>query len=318
MAGHAQRHGISGNKGRGFEFTGTVRGVLSPGPGRTIYVHTEGGQSGSGAGWDSPLSTMAAAFAVVQSGDTILVAGNVREQLVTPTGIFDVRVVGVGPRPRHADAHTDGNGRRAAATWRAPASPTATTALCRVLQQGWVFENILFAAHTDYGALEFVRNAGADDAERDASHGAVLNCRFAGGAYGILIGKSGSFTENVHNLLIAGNTFNDQTTAAISGINGRRLQVLDNVFMDVASGVIVPAVQSVFRGNTVGKHTTYGLDLNGGEYNMVNGNWLSGAYTTDTGRYRPGTSDDWSGNFSSDEDESTVTSGITHAVPTTD
>lgn len=283
------------------EMTREFPGQL-PVRGRVWHVDAiSGNNSNTGRDWTSPFLTMAKAFTSVDNGDVIRFKGKVREQLVTPVQVFDVTVIGEGNRPRHADS-TPAGGDEAAATWAAPASPTATTALCRVLQQGWRFENILFAPHTDYGALEFVRNAGAGNAERDASHGVVRNCRFAAGAYHIMIGKAGEFSEIVNNLLIQGNTFNDATTTSLFSPNAysQRLQVLDNVFQGNVNSIIVPATKSVIARNFMGSFTTKSIDLvGGGGLNIITLNYLSGTYDIASGYRGSNANDEWGGNMNS-------------------
>jgi hypothetical protein len=267
-----------------------------------FYVDTvNGSNNNSGRDWTAPFLTMAKAFTSVDNGDVIRFKGKVREQLITPVQVFDVSVIGEGNRPRHADA-TPAGGDEAASTWAAPASPTATTALCRVLQQGWRFENILFAPHTDYGALEFVRDAGAGDAERDASHGVVRGCRFAAGAYGIMIGKAGTYSEIVNNLLIEGNTFNDQTDTSIYSPDAysQRLQILNNVFQGNANHIKVPAQKSFIVGNLMGSFTTKSIYLVGGAgSNVITGNYLSGTYDIASGYQSANANDEWGGNANS-------------------
>jgi hypothetical protein len=168
--------------------------------GTTYFVDANlGVDTNTGKGWAEPFLTMSKAFTSVASGDTIVFTGKVREQLITPVNIFDVSVIGIGNRPHHADSTPTG-GQFATATWTTPASGATTAALVKVLQQGWRFENILFAGPTDHACIWLFRNAGAGDLERDASHAVIRNCRFAGGQDGIWI------TE-VFDILIEDNIF---------------------------------------------------------------------------------------------------------------
>ena len=74
-------------------------------PGTTYYVDAyDGDNNNDGRAWATPFLTMAAAFAVLSSGDTIRFRGKVTEQLTTPVQVFDVTVIGDANRPRHADA----------------------------------------------------------------------------------------------------------------------------------------------------------------------------------------------------------------------
>lgn len=266
---------------------------------------------------DTPLSTMERAFELIEakvsfgqggSGSVICFIGNVAEQLVTPAGVFDVTVIGCGNRPRNADAF-NGNSGYSAATWKPPASATAATALCRVLQQGWAFYNILFDPPADAAALEFVRNAGSGTSERDASHFTVIGNRFGAGQNHIAIGAT-SFTENLFNGLIAGNTFNDATAASImtgGGVAGFRHQIVDNVFIDNESHIDLPLNEGLIARNIIGPFTTTAIDLTGGANNVVGPhNVLSGTYDNGGGYTESGT-DTWAGNYTE--------AGITTANP---
>lgn len=193
---------------------------------------------------------MARAFALIQSGDVIRFTGKIREQLVTPVQVFDVTVIGEGKRPRHADAAPAPLGGSSAATWTTPASGATTAALCKVMQQGWAFENILFAGPSDHACLNFFRDAGAGDAERDASHGVVRGCRFASGLDGIWI------TE-VFDMLIENNIFMGMTGFDILGKAGAGVAaplqgvVQDNIFIGSANHIKLDASKWVFRRNVL-------------------------------------------------------------------
>lgn len=185
--------------------------------GKTWYVNaTDGSDGDNGRTWTSAFGTMAKAFSVLASGDTIYFAGKVREQLTTPVNVFDVSVIGAGNRPHHADSTPTG-GQYATATWTTPASGATTAPLVKVLQQGWRFENILFQGPTDHACINLFRDAGAGDAERDASHAVIRGCRFAGGQDGVYI------TE-VADVLIEDNLFGSGSSGltgfAIKGIAG--------------------------------------------------------------------------------------------------
>lgn len=154
-------------------------------------------QGKTGSGWSDALTTVAAVFGSAQaaggtaigdrhfrSGDFIFIAGKVQEQLTTPVQVFDVTVVGLCNRPRHADAEPAG-GNYASSTWTTPASPAAATPLLQVMQQGWRFINLLFAGPSDAACVLLYRDGGSGDDERDASHAEFHNCRFASGQDGI-------------------------------------------------------------------------------------------------------------------------------------
>ncbi len=175
------------------------------GRGSTHFLDTiNGSNSKSGKSWDEAFATMTYAMTQLTSGDTLVCAGKCEEQVTTPVGVFDVTVIGVGNRPRHADSSPAG-GQRGAFSWTEPGTEVAQAPLVDVIQQGWRFENILFYSGDDNACIRLSRTAeGAD--ETDASHLTVRNCRFAsgyngisdvGGCYGVLIEdcRFGAFTN---------------------------------------------------------------------------------------------------------------------------
>lgn len=289
-------------------FTTKVFHNKSASKGRAWFVDTVHGTNGSGRSPKDAFTTMDAAFDVINSGDIIYFVGDVREQLVTPAQVFDVTVVGCGNRPRHADSAPTG-GAYAASTWRAPASGgTAAQATVRVIQQGWRFINILFAAVDSNAAMiEVVRNSASGNSERDASHAEIIGCRFAGAGIGIRVGAT-SFAENVFNVLVQDCTFSDNTTAIdSSGGLAYRWQVLNNTFIDNATHIDVGFTEAVIKGNVFGLTTSVGVDLTGGTNNVVTGNYFHGDFNV---LNTAGTTDMWAGNFAEE------TGGVTDADPT--
>lgn len=223
--------------------------LASPAAGALYWVDTNSGNDGAdGLSPATAFRSMSRAFAVIVSGDTIRVRGKVREQLVTPVQVFDVTIIGDGTRPRHADSTPNG-GQNATATWTDPASPTAGQALCRVLQQGWRFVNILFAANATGSAVELYRDAGAADAERDASHASFVGCRFASGLNGI------SDLGGCVNVLVTGNRFEALTGFAILGVGNIGVGQSDwliasNTFDGFTNGVKIAAFGCRVQDNT--------------------------------------------------------------------
>jgi hypothetical protein len=269
-----------------------------------------GSNAYDGLTWERPFLTMAKAFTTVASGDTILFAGKIKEQLVCPVQVFDVSVVGIGNRPRHADS-TPAGGELANSTWAAPASPVAAQALVRVLQQGWRFENILFAASAGCACIELVRNAGADDAERDASHAVIRNNRFAGVASTDSAIKFGatSYTEIVNNALIEGNDFQGLAHGIKEQSAGLqyRCQVRGNTFLSNTNDIVVGGYFLHVLGNVMSLAPTSCIKIDGGTgSNQVHGNYLCGTYADGT-LYNAGANDNWNGNYAS--------TGVTAAVP---
>jgi hypothetical protein len=272
------------------------------------YVDASRTASGDGTEWGQAFKTMAEAFNRLIGGETIRFAGTIREQLVTPVQVFDVRIIGAGNRPRHADS-TPSGGNLYASSWRPPASGAVSgKATVRVLQQGWSFENILFTMESATAAgVEVVRDAGAGNAERDGSHCSVLGCRFAGAGIGVRSGVAGLFTEIAFNVLVEGNTFHDNTKA-ISGINGNAWQIVDNIFRGNTNHIVAAFQNTQIIGNIMGSFTTGSIDLTGGGgLNQVSLNVLSGTYADGAAYRKSNANDNWNGNFAS--------TGVTAAVP---
>lgn len=270
--------------------------------GNTWFVNAYIGSDGySGKSPLSPFLTMAQAFEVVQSGDVINFCGKITEQLVTPVNVFDVWVNGTGNRPRHADAVPAG-GNFAAAQWGPPASGgVAAQATCRVLQQGWRFTNFLMTAiDTNAACLEIVRNAGAGDLERDASHAQILYMRFSGAGVGVRCGAT-SYTENPYNVEVGFSQF-DHMTTAIKVTGGSLFQwfIHDNNFVSNTNHIVGGAQTTLIKGNNFGTFTTTGINLSGSSgLNQVTGNNLSGTYSIVGGYVVANANDNWYGNASS-------------------
>jgi hypothetical protein len=245
------------------------------------------------------------AFDFVRSGDTIWVRGNIREQISTPAGVFDVKVIGV--RTRHADGHT-GNGGYSSTTWKTPASATAATPLLTVRQQGWELRNILFDGPSDAAAVQLFRDAGSGDAEDDASHAKIIGCKFVAAQNHIEF-KGGLSQVEIYNNLFFGATADSilETVGAGVGTNNYH-RFIGNIWHDNESHLDLDCNFASILYNVFGKFTTAGIDLNGGTYNTICGNSLSGTYSG-AGGYIKGTNDEWSGNFNS------LSGGVTAADP---
>ena len=271
-----------------------------------------GNDANSGTSPTSPFLTMARAFAVAGSGDVINFIGKIQEQLVAPVQVFDVLINGCGNRPRHADA-TPAGGAYSAAQWAAPAAGTAAQATLRLLQQGWRLQNFLMTAiDANAACVEVVRNAGAGDLERDASHASFLGMRFSGAGVGIRGGVAGTFTEIPYNVEVGWSQFDNMTYAMRAAIACNQWYIHDNVFAPNTNQIIMPLQNSLIRNNSIGPFTAGGnpggIDLNGGAgLNQITGNNLSGTYSNAGGYRAANANDNWYGNLSS--------AGLTSADP---
>lgn len=296
------------------QFIGAFTSLLNP-FGRVFYVDGNQGNSSSGRAPDKAFSTMTEAFNQLRSGDNIIFRGNIREELSTPAGVFDVTMIGGSNRPRHADQHTT-NGGYSAATWKPPASPTAATPLLIVRQQGWKFGNFLIDCPVDAAGIKLSRDAAAGDSERDAGHASFYGMRFESGLIGIENAGGAGF---VH---IKDSRFTRMSGSGAAGIKCTSTSVAvplewiieDSHFHNNASHILSSMSYSTIRRNIFGRFTaTLSIDIddqpsaNQGEYNVITGNYLSGTYGATA--YPPGSNNEWAGNFNS------LSGGITAADP---
>ena len=273
----------------------------------------DGSKAGnSGTSWESSMSTMAKAFAKVGSGDTIYLVGKVTEQLTTPVNVFDVRIIGTGTRPRHSDSMTGGHSSKA--HWSG-AGLTAATANLRIIQQGWHVENIMFQmVDADAAGIELVRNAGSGDAERDASHAAIVSNRFSGAGKGVRSGAT-SFVEVVNHVLIEDNRFDTNTFGIHGTVISNYWSIKDNEFRESTNAITADVGFAYIKGNLIAGFTASGnsggIDLRGSGTgrNIVTGNHLGGTYSHAGGYFEQASNDEWGGNTN------VLTGGITAALP---
>jgi hypothetical protein len=250
------------------------------GPGKVWYVDATNGNASATDGntWDTAFATMQQAFDKLSSGDKILFVGKVREQLVTPVNVFDVAVIGMGNRPRHSDSAPVG-GNTASSTWTTPASGATTAPLCKVLQQGWAFINILFAGPSDEACVQLFRDAGAGDLERDSGHAVFYGCRFASGQDAI------NDTGGNVDVLVKGCRFEALTRWCILGVGNIGVGqsdwlIEDNVFDGFDGGIKIAAFGCVIQRNTFTDGGTPATDVvlntsnGGGSDNFIVDNWF--------------------------------------------
>jgi hypothetical protein len=283
-----------------------------------------GSDSNTGLDPRKPLKTILEVLTRVQSGDTVYLTGNFAEEAGnTPKNVEDVTFIGVGGRPRHADAARDAKANQfgftdqnSGASWRPPATESGTTPLITVVHQGWTFENILFVAPTDAAAIKLDHSvvSGADDG--GGSHLTVRNCRFADGSIGIE-DEDGHF-----NVLVEDCTFQDLGDGIKNTSTSNAIPLMWRVrncwFNGNDNHIRVSASRWLIHDNYFGPiGSGVGITLNyvssQGASNVVTKNYLSGDYD---GEYLGGTGDEWAGNFSMDTASAEVgAEGLTTAAP---
>lgn len=287
--------------------------------GRKWFVDAKvGSDSNSGRTPAAPLLTMAAAFALIDSGDVIFFRGKIREQLDTPVGVHDVKIIGAGNRPRHADdlheSSTPGRG-SSSATWTAPASGSTAVPLLRCIQQGWRVERICFQLSGSATACIGVHKTDdAGDDERDGGHLEVIACKLqgtVGAAAGIGIQTNGNGFVGVYENLL----FGFATAMAKTGAAGGQVgwwDIQNNRFDANTNGIVLPLYHSLVRANYFMNHTKE-IDLTNGTTNIVTENHFLGNYDASVA----GTDDSWFNNYSLDAASAEVddTTGQTTSVP---
>lgn len=257
-----------------------------PQRGITYFVDTNSGSdNNTGLSWTRAFRTMAAAFAVLGSGDRIYFVGNVTEHLTSPLArAQNVTIIGATTRPRHADTHP-GGGELSGATWK---SAGTNSPLLTLRNSGWRFENILFVAHASNYAVELQRNATETAAgEYDASHAEFIGCRFASGGGGL------NDTGGCFNVVVRDCTFQALTTACILGVGNIGIgqlfwEIINNKFLGFDNGVKIVGESCRVEGNIftdgLTPNTTFVLDMknNGtGHDNFVVDNY----FQTTTGNF---------------------------------
>jgi len=278
-------------------------------------LHTPKYSFGHGRSQDYPLSTLAAALSASQTGDVILIHGNIREEVTQSNLKFDQKIVGVGGQ-HHPDQPTSSYHPGASAI-RPPSSPTATTALVTVRGRGTEFHNIMFDCPVDDAAIDLVRNALSDESEYDSSHAIIENCRFTDGLIGIKNDGGASFVR------VGNSRFQRLTESGGAGIKCTSTGVAVplnwvigpfNHFHNNASHILSSMSYSTIHDNIFGRFTaTLSIDIddqpspNQGEYNVITRNHLSGTYGATA--YPPGSNNEWGGNFNS------LSGGVTAADP---
>lgn len=288
--------------------------------GRKWYVDAKtGSDSNSGRSPAAPFLTMAAAFAVVDSGDVIYFRGKIREQLDTPVGVFDVKIIGAANRPRHADDHSESSspGRgSSSATWMAPASGSTAVPLLRVIQQGWRIERVCFSLSGSATAcIGMHRTDDAGDDERDGGHLEVVGCKLQGTPgtpAGIGIQTNGCGFGGIYDNLLFGFTTAMAKTGAAGGQVGW-WEIAGNRFDGNTNGIVLPLYHSVVKRNDFTVTTTKEVDLANGAANIVTENNFLGNYDANVAA----TGDSWFNNYSLDTTSGEVddTTGQSTSVP---
>lgn len=288
--------------------------------GRKWFVDAKiGSDSNGGQLPNAPLGTMSAALALLRSGDKIFVRGKVAEQLATPAGVFDCSIIGMGNRPRHADDHTEADGKRGStgATWTAPASGSTAIPLLQINQQGWRVQGLTWQiAGSATACVLLHKTDDSGDDERDGAHAELSYCKFQGNPttpIDIGIQTNGIGFWKVEDSLFLGLV----TAIAKTGAQGGQVgwgEINRNRFSDNTNGIVSPLYRFTLRGNVFMPAHTLEFDLTGGAGNVWDDNIFSGndAFETNIA----GTDDFIVGkNYATDSASGDVTAGVVTTAP---
>jgi hypothetical protein len=289
--------------------------------GNHYFVDGNAGNDDGPGTRDRPWLTMAEAFTHIRSGDTIHLRGNIREQISTPAGIFGVTIVGPSEVTRHGDSYTGAytnGGFEDSATWRAPTSPTASTPLLTIQQQGWKIKNILFTGDEDdsVSCIRLFRNSAAEGTlERDAGHTVIQGCRFQAGLYGIEDHGGNARCWILDNEFMLFSVSDNRAMVSTTGAGSGTLwgwKILRNTFRANHTDIDMALDNAQIMFNhfvktALGVSNTVTIDTSGGVsgFNVISKNWMyraSNATGVNAG-FVLGTSDSYAGNYWNDVEE---------------
>lgn len=266
--------------------------------GRVWFVNTATGAAGNkGKSPDNAFATMAQAFEVVGTNDTIMFIGTVREQLVAPLGVYGVKIIG-----GEGGGVRDDNG----AKWTYPASgATAGGALLLLREQGWTVSNFLMTPEPTSGACIELRRA-EDAVYPDASHFIADGMRFVGvdvtTTYGIrdIGGCSNVLVNNCEFYLLTTGYYCSSTSIAVP----LRCKIQNSRFLQNTNDIICPLSYGVVQGNRhFSTAATEKVEISGGGFNVVTGNvFPDGNADIDPAHgYDGNATDIWTGNLVGDQ-----------------
>lgn len=261
----------------------------------------------------TPLATMSRAFALIynstslveQVNAVIVLIGTIREQITAPL-VKNVTIIGASPNPYQGTDSGADNG-AGCGCWLAPTSPTASTPLLTVVEQGWHIYNIMFGTVASTPSL---RLKGLETAAfPDASHAIVDGCYFATQG---LTGEIGIGGYNLFKCYFTNNRFQGLTGTAILGedvsIRTPASNVIQsNVFRECANAIDMPMNYGFINDNRFKDTTTKRIDINVGADNFVELNYFEDtqANISIAGGYIGNASDVWR-NYSTDTADMTV------------
>ena len=269
---------------------GFVNGLNPTLVGPTYYVSGNasvlwgpvGSDANNGLSPMTPLATMTRAFALIynttgtqyveQVNANIVLIGTIREQVTAPI-VKNVNIIGASPNPYQGTESGADNG-AGCGCWLAPTSPTASTPLLTVVEQGWKIYNVMWGTVASTPALRF---KGLETAAfPDASHAIVDGCYFATQG---LSAEDGIGGWNLFKCRFTNNVFLGLTGTAIKGedvsIRTPASNVIDsNFFRECANAIDMPMNYGTINNNRFKDITTKKIDVNAGADNFVGVNFF--------------------------------------------
>lgn len=237
----------------------------------------------------------------LRSRDLIYLSGVLKEQAMTPVGVYDVTILGAANRPRQAT--NGGVPTGGGASWLAPASPVATTPLLSIIEQGWSVQNIQMAPVAASDCIRFRRMETATIP--DGSHGSVIGCYFStGGAAGcgVNVGecKRILIEDNDFEALGVGTAIRNTADGGVAAPNYGVIR--GNRFQRGNAGDIIIACNNYLIENNIfyskfAVEGGYRIDLDGGSLNMVINNYVADVDITNALGFRKGSAGDIWRNF---------------------
>lgn len=208
----------------------------------------------------------------LRSRDIVYLVGVLREQVTMPLGVYDVTIMGAANTPRQATS--GGVALGGGATWLAPTSPTASTPLLTLREQGWNIQNIMFGTVASTPAIRLKRLESATFP--DASHARISDCYFAtqGLTAEVGIGSESLFHSIIEDCQFLGLSGTAILGESVSIATPSFNQILRNMFRECANAIDWPQSYGVIDGNRFKDITTKQIDINAGADNYVGVNFF--------------------------------------------
>lgn len=281
---------------------------------RPIFVNAlSGSNSKNGASWAGAFLTMTKALSVAEPGQTIFFVGKVAEQVTIPAGLANIRIVGAGNTPRHADTYPL-NGDVSSSSWANAASPSAGAPLINIKAPGVELVNFTIQGASTYPLVRLTNNGGSGAAEEDAGHAKFVGMKFQGpGTYGIENAGGAGFVTIHDSLFLNFTGVSDKAigSSSTSVANPLLWRIQGNRFTDNDNDIVLPLSRSLIYGNHFvltgfGNTNVVAINETGGGGNGVMENYF---YSDDSAASNPtrflpiggATGSHWGPNYHTDD-----------------